>query len=166
MSGHRSETFLSQTLSMSAIESRFLPPGENLVGFGFRCWLGGYLTGDMDCWQRCWELFLDRLGSNADAAVADLSDWVNAIRFCGLREIDLLPPDCPSFCRDECLAVTLVAANRHNHCPGLKVCAYALLGADNIEPALQTAGQFGQTLEKFGICFDASSTPEGGQIQH
>ena len=35
----------------------FVPPrsgAEWLVGVGFRCWLAGYDTGDIACWENGW----------------------------------------------------------------------------------------------------------------
>ncbi len=97
----------AHALAMSSIESRVLDHGETLVGLGFRCWLAGYREGRVDCWQHCWDLFCRELGgSNAQLAVRELSNRVNAVRYTGLREIELLPVGCRCFCRDECLAVT------------------------------------------------------------
>jgi len=89
---------------------------------------------------------------------------VNAIRRYGLHRIELLPEGCRSFCRDECLAVTLVAASEHRNCPALQICAYTLLGADDIEPALAAAHGFNRTLKLCGISFEADPLPPDRQI--
>ena len=153
--GKNDMVFVAHALQMSGIESRMLTSGEALVGAGFRCWLRGYQSGDFASWQRCWDLYCGELPCNAQAAVADLAGWVNAVRCCGLRDIELLPEDCRAFGRDECLAVTLVAASEHRHCPAMRLCANLLLGTDNIEPALSTAHRFSQTLLRSGVSFAA-----------
>lgn len=145
--------FVAHALRMSGVESRILSPGEALVGAGFRSWLRGYQSGDLTSWQRCWDLYCCELTCNAQDAVTDLANWVNTVRCCGLRDIELLPEDCRAFGRDECLAVTLVAASEHRHCPAMRLCANLLLGTDNIEPALTTAYRFSRTLARGGICF-------------
>ncbi len=153
MNTEGSQTYVAQALKMSGVDSRFLPPGEQLVGVGFRYWLHGYHSGKTACWQRCCDHFSSELGCSACAAIAGLADWVNAIRSTGLRRIELLPENCRSFCRDECLAVTLVAASEHHDCPALQVCAYTLLGGQNIEPALTAARRFADTLRGCGVSF-------------
>jgi hypothetical protein len=147
--------FVAHALRMSGVDSRVLAPGEALVGAGFRSWLRGYQNGDFSSWQRCWDLYCTELTGNAPAAVTDLAGWVNAVRCCGLRNIDLLPEACQAFGRDECLAVTLVAASEHRHCPAMRLCANVLLGTDNIGPALTAAHRFSRTLARSGICFSA-----------
>jgi hypothetical protein len=148
--------FTAHALRMSSIESRFLEGGEAMVGFGFRCWLSGY-RGCEPSWQRCWSYYCEELGcARAQAAISALSSWVNTVRCHALREIELLPPECPSFCRDECLAVTLVAASEHRACPALQLCAHLLLGASDIAPALASAYRFNHVLAGCGVPFVTS----------
>jgi hypothetical protein len=53
---------------------------ERLVGIGFRCWLSGYQTDDINCWETGWNLFARELGTDcAKAAVTELSCWVRAV---------------------------------------------------------------------------------------
>ena len=51
---------------------------ERLVGVGFRCWLAGYQTDDINCWETGWNLFASELGpASAKTAVTELSCWVS-----------------------------------------------------------------------------------------
>ncbi len=135
-------------LHMPDVASKVLPAPEALVGYGFRCWLSGYQNGNIRNWEDCWSFYRKELGNDtARKAVTDLASWVNAVRISSLREIRLLPSRCPSFCRDECLAVSLIAASQHESCPALQACAYALIGADQIETVLKTASRFAATLK-------------------
>lgn len=137
----------------SSATAQTLQKSEALVGLGFRCWLSGYKTGNIQCWESCWLHYSRELGSrHAREAMTDLSSWVNAVRCHALRDIELLPRNCQSFCRDERLAVALVAAN-HNACPALRACAVALLGTEQVEPVLRTAAHFAITLETAGVAF-------------
>ncbi|MDX2263785.1 MAG: hypothetical protein NW215_02275 [Hyphomicrobiales bacterium] len=135
-------------LGMTSVSSQLLRPPEKLVAVGFRCWLSGYQRGAIQSWETCWSYYRRELGAEAARkAVTDLASWVNMVRLHALRDIELMPPQCPSFCRDECLAVSLIAASQHDACPALQACAYALMGADDIEPVLKTAADFARTLE-------------------
>ncbi len=148
MSDTKNDTHATGALTMASVTSQMLRPPEKLVGIGFRCWLSGYQRGKIECWEQCWSHYRRELGASAARkAVTDLAAWVNMVRVHTLREIQLLPPQCPSFCRDECLAVSLIAASQHDACPALQACAYALMGAEDIEPVLKTARDFARTLE-------------------
>lgn len=147
------EDFIGRALSMSPAEASMLTAGEALIGRGFRFWLGGYQTGNFANWQRCWSLFCEEMPCNARDAIDDLTRWVNTVRCCGLRDIELLPDNCGAFGRDECLAVTLVVASEHRHCPAMQLCAQLLMGTTNVEPALDAAFRFGRTLARGGVSF-------------
>ena len=131
-----------------------LQAGERLVGFGFRCWLSGYQNRTIRSWETCWTHYCRELGSrNARVAMTDLSSWVNSVRCHALRDIELCAFDCPSFCDDERLAISLIAASAHGGCPALRACAAALLGTEQVEPVLKTAEHFAITLETSGVTF-------------
>ena len=52
---------------------------ERLVGVGFRCWLAGYETGDISCWESGWNAYSVALGPlHAKRAVTELACWVRA----------------------------------------------------------------------------------------
>lgn len=131
-----------------------LQKGERLVGLGFRCWLSGYQNRTIRSWEACWKHYCHELGSrNARVAMTDLSSWVNSVRCHTLRDIELCPFECASFCEDEKLAISLIAASAHGGCPALRACAAALLGSDQVEPVLKTAAHFAITLETSGVTF-------------
>jgi hypothetical protein len=131
-----------------------VPKGERLVGLGFRCWLSGYQSGTIRSWETCWTHYCRELGSrNARAAMTDLSSWVDSVRCNAKRDIELCPFECASFCNDEKLAISLIAASAQDGCPALRACAAALLGTDRVEPVLKTAAHFAITLETSGVTF-------------
>ena len=128
--------------------------GERLVGLGFRCWLSGYHNRTISSWETCWTHYCRELGSrNARAAMTDLSNWVDSVRCHARRDIELCAYECPSFCDDEKLAISLIAASAHGGCPALRACAAALLGTERVEPVLKTATHFAITLETSGVTF-------------
>lgn len=140
---------------------------ERLVGVGFRCWMTGLETGDIDCWQTAFNEFANCVGvDNAKTLVPGLSSWVQAVRGAAQRPIEIAPRGCNRFCRDECLAIAMVAACQHSACPALKACAFTLLGSSHVTDALGAAEEFAhglrrvdQILSPGSICNAAALVP-------
>lgn len=127
--------------------TRTSSPAETLVGIGFRNWLAGYQTGDIACWEVAWTAFSEALGSGgAKCALSELACWVRAINGCARRRIEVYPAGCARFCRDECMAISMIAAGQHGACPALKACALALVGSPAIDDVVATADSFAATL--------------------
>jgi len=130
----------------------FNPPrtgAEWLVGVGFRCWLAGYDTGDIDCWEKGWNEYSHRLGpSRAKRAVTELACWVRAVRSSASRKIEYQSFGCPGFCADECMAISLIAASQHHRCPAMQACALALTGSDLVDPVIDAANAFADALQE------------------
>ena len=121
---------------------------EWLVGTGFRCWLAGYDTGDIACWESGWNEYARALGpERARRAVTELACWVRAVRALASRKIEYAPVGCPRFRADECLAISLIAASQHQRCPAMRACALALTGSDAIDPVLNAANAFADALQ-------------------
>ncbi len=122
---------------------------EWLVGVGFRCWLAGYDTGDIACWENGWNAYAQALGTErAKRAVTELACWVRAVRATASRKIEYCPVGCPGFCADECMAISLIAASQHHRCPAMRACALALTGSDLVDPVLHTANAFADVLQE------------------
>jgi hypothetical protein len=153
MSFHRKiDTRLETKIDLRNVEGIYLRPrvgAEWLVGVGFRCWLAGYDTGDIACWETGWNEYSKALGpERAKRAVTELACWVRALRSCAAREIEYYPFGCSGFCQDECMAVSLIAASQHQSCPAMRACAAALTGADSVDLVLDTASSFGDVLQE------------------
>ena len=126
-------------------------PSERLVGIGFRCWLAGYDTCDIACWETGWNYYARELGpTQAKTAVTELACWVRAVRDAACRKIVYLPYGCAGFGRDECVAISMVAASQHSACPAMRACAFALLGASDIDSVVESATSFGSVLAATG----------------
>ncbi|MHA1134697.1 MAG: hypothetical protein ACTSRM_10515 [Alphaproteobacteria bacterium] len=122
---------------------------EWLVGVGFRCWLAGYDTGDIGCWEKGWNEYNRVLGaSRAKRAVTELACWVRAVRSSASRKIQYYPLARPGFCNDECMAISLIAASQHHRCPAMQACALALTGSDLVEPVIDAANAFADALQE------------------
>jgi hypothetical protein len=123
----------------------FVP--ERLVGLGFRYWLMGFRTGDISCWERAWRAYSNTLGAAAaKSAVTDLSCWVRAINRHARRDLETSAVDCQRFCRDECIAIEMIAACQHHACPAMRACAFALLGCSLIDEVVEGAETFAATM--------------------
>ena len=119
-----------------------------LVGFGFRFWLTGFRTGDITCWERVWRAYARVLGAAAKDAVSDLSWWVHCISRHRQRDLLVAAVDCDHFCRDECLAIDMIAACQHHACPAMRACAFALLGCSMIDAVVEGAESFAATMRE------------------
>lgn len=147
---------------------------EHLVGIGFRCWLAGYETGEIACWEQAWTAYADALGPvDAKRALGDLSCWVRAVKGHAQRRIETFPPGCKGFCRDECVAISMIASCQHNACPALRACAFALLGCPMIDEVIEGAESFAATLRSVSqvlspasICAVAHLPLSQSQMQH
>lgn len=134
-------------ISKLRVHAHKLSPAEQLVGFGFRCWLTGYQTNDISCWGKGWDKYSTELGAaKAKPVVTELAYWVQTVKRCSQRTIDCAPIDCKAFCQDECTAISLIAASQHQSCPALQACACALLGTDDVEDILNAADSFAHAL--------------------
>ena len=120
---------------------------ERLVGIGFRCWLAGYQTSDIACWEQAWDAFARELGATrAKAAVTELSCWVRTVSRATQRMITVYPNPCATFCRDECLAVSMIAAHQHGAHLDARASAFALLETSMIDDVVETASVFASVL--------------------
>jgi hypothetical protein len=131
-----------------AAPSRF-PGPERLVGFGFRLWLNGFRTGDISSWEQAWCAYASTIGATAaKSAVGELSSWVRAINCYAQRELETASGASDWFCRDERVAIAMIAACQHNACPAMRACAFALLGCSMIDEVVEGAESFACTLRR------------------
>jgi hypothetical protein len=139
----------SESASVGAQRIAGVASAERLVGLGFRYWLTGFRTGDLACWERTWNTYAHVLGAcGAKGAVTDLSCWVRAISRHARRDLETAAVDCENFCRDECVAIAMIAACQHNACPAMRACAFSLLGCAMIDEVVQGAEMFAATMRK------------------
>ena len=142
---------IDRPIGGKAGHSALLPPrsgAEWLVGVGFRCWLAGYDTGDIACWENGWNEYNRLLGTErAKRAVTELACWVRAVRASASRRIEYSPFGCAGFCADECMAISLIAASQHHRCPAMRACALALTGSELVEPVIDAANAFADVLQ-------------------
>jgi hypothetical protein len=132
-------------------QRRHLAGPERLTALGFRCWLAGYQSGTIDYWEQAWNAYAIALGpAAARTAVRDLSCWVRSVCAHARRDIQICPGLSDRFGHDECLAVSVIAAAQHD-CPGVKACAFALLGAQPLDDVILSASRFAAGLRDNGL---------------
>ena len=125
---------------------------EQLVGLGFRYWMSGYQQNDFQFWTSSWDFYTKELGAPAArSVVTDLASWVQEIHSSAGRPIKIAAKKAPHFCRDECMAVSLIAACQNNVCPALKACAQALIGDQDIESVIAASEGFAFKLADYDI---------------
>lgn len=149
------------------LESSQHAPHEasRLVGLGFRCWLAGYETQDVNCWETGWNVYARELGpAQAKIAVSELSCWVRSIYSAKCREIETYPFGCAGFCRDECMAISMIAASQHSACPAMRACAFTLLGTSEIQGVVESATNFGNLLRSTGHMLSNSAICDATMI--
>ena len=125
------------------------PGPERLVGFGFRLWLNGFRTGDISNWEEAWCAYAGTIGAAAaKTAVGELSSWVRAINCYAQRRPETSVNASDRFCRDERVAIAMIAACQHHACPAMRACAFALLGCSMIDEVVEGAESFARTLRQ------------------
>lgn len=121
---------------------------ERLVVEGMRHWLNGYHTGSIDCWEMGWSLFAREIGSrDARRLFGDLSFWVRETRHAAGRPLGCFPYGCPCLCRDECLALSVVAAAQNGDGEVCRFAARHLVGSEAGASAEQAARIFAEALD-------------------
>lgn len=120
---------------------------ELLVGYGFRGWIAGYQTGDVGCWERVWRLYSNLLPpSSARVVVGCLASWAKSVNAASRRQVSVNPLEDCRFCRDECLAISMIAASQHKTCPAMRACTFALIDSSMMEEVLHHADTYAVTL--------------------
>jgi hypothetical protein len=116
---------------------------ERLVGVGFRCWLKGLSTGDIGCWEEAFNAFSAPLGpERARDLLIELSQFVRAVSATAERSIEVSETGACGFCRDECLAISIIAACQHDARSALQASASALIGSADIGDTISGAQTF------------------------
>lgn len=137
-------------------EDPYLPTRSKLrvahmVGRSFRSGMLARREKSALSWSFAWQEIAGITGpDSADQLIVALGAFVASVDTASARRIEVLPQGCPGLCRDECLAVSIIAASQLGACPALKACLFALIDSGNVEPCIQSAGKFGAALSDAG----------------
>lgn len=127
---------------------------ERLVVRGFRSWLAGYMTGDIECWEAAWTEFSSTLGPNhARASLTELQFWVKTLRDVSARDLKCFPLCCPYVCKDECMALSMVSAYQRQDYRTARAAAHYLSGLNKgpeLTALTDAGGSFAAALSDIG----------------
>ena len=127
-------------------------PAENLVFSLFRCWMAGYATGDVACWDIAWDTLRREMPlDNAKALFGEFHHFMRSLRDGARREIGWRPASCRALCHDECLVLAMLDAVQRNDRVQLLEALASLLDADELNGALAATNAFGRALARNGL---------------
>ena len=163
-----------ETATSDAFQSRTGVRVAEMVGRSFRCGILARRERSAVGWSYAWQEIAGVAGPDrADGLIGELSRFVESVDASAVRRIEVLPKGCPGLCRDECLAVSIVAGSQLGACPALKACAFALIESANVDSCIRSAGRFsdalreaGQTLPPDFICNALALMPAGPAWMH
>ena len=105
----------------------FQRPPERLVLEGYRRWLAGYDSGLVAPWEMTQALYEELLGAaEARHVLAELSHFIRTLRRCAACPLASFPFGTHHVCRDECVALGLIAALQHDDPGAAEVCLLAI----------------------------------------
>lgn len=120
---------------------------EKLVLEGYRRWLAGYDTGSVTPWEMGWALYTQLLGgAEGRRALSDLSHFVRTLRNCAACPLLSFPFGAHHVCRDECLALGLIAALQHDDDAAASACLDAMSCPARRADMREAATSFADTL--------------------
>jgi alkylhydroperoxidase/carboxymuconolactone decarboxylase family protein YurZ len=135
-----------------AVVSRYLERSpEKLVVEGLRRWMQGCERGSIDCWERAANLYAEELGiTEGSRVLAALALWVDTLRTWMDRPAGLSPSECPRLCRDECFAVTMIAACQNRDDESLAHALGRLVPAEGRADVVRATRAFADALAETG----------------
>lgn len=145
-----------RTIPLLSVSGDICPGPEHLVGLGFRGWISGYQTGDIGSWERVWRIYTDALGAKgARLAVSELSAWARSVMAASRRPLRVGASETCPFRRDECLAISMIAACQHDTCPAMRACAFALIDNSLVDEVLHCTESYATMMR----CMDQVVSP-------
>lgn len=120
---------------------------EKLVLEGYRRWLAGYETGSVTPWEMGWALYTQHLGGvDGRRALGELSHFVRTLRLCAACPLASFPFGAHHVCRDECLALGIIAALQHDDADAAATCLSAMSCPARRSDIREAAAGFADTL--------------------
>ncbi|MBB5752798.1 hypothetical protein [Prosthecomicrobium pneumaticum] len=131
---------------------RYLDRGpEKLVIEGFRRFMTGYDRESATCWELAAELYVEEIGaSDSPRIVAALARWIGALRSHMDRPATLSTFGCPRLCRDECFAVSMIAACQSRDAASLEAALAGLVRPEGVAAVRAAAKDFAAALAESG----------------
>lgn len=121
-------------------------PPEKLVLEGYRRWLAGYESGSVTPWEMTQILYEELLGAEGRRVVTELSHFVRTLRRCAACPLRSFPFNAHHVCRDECLALGLIAALQHDDEGATATCLSAMACPALAANVAEAAASFADAL--------------------
>ncbi|MDQ0471264.1 hypothetical protein [Labrys wisconsinensis] len=125
---------------------------ENLFFTVYRCWMAGYATGDVACWDIAWEALCREMPvENAKPLFGAFHHFVRTLRQSAVDEVAWRPAACRALCRDECLILAMADAAQRDARPQLATAAAHLLRGAEAEGAVVALTALAQAFARLGL---------------
>lgn len=122
---------------------------EKLVLEGYRRWIAGFDTGSVAPWELTFTLYTDLLGpSDGRRVLSELSHFVRTLRQCALCPLHSFPFGAHHICRDECMALGLIAGIQHEDEEAAQLCLGAITCKARQELVGEAASCFANSLSE------------------
>jgi hypothetical protein len=124
---------------------------ERLVVEGLRRWMMGGEAGSIANWSRAAEFFVDELGAvDGRRLFLAFVRWLDTLDAFMDRPAMTSPIECPRLCRDECMALAMIAAAQYADCDGVMTASSRLVSPEGLAPAVEASSCFAAALAGAG----------------
>jgi hypothetical protein len=125
------------------------PDAEVFLLTALRCWLSGYETGDIACWELAWQGVCRKTPlAEAKRIIAELGQFTRVLRQTLTCRFIYLPYCCGRAMPEECLAVELVACAQSGDLFRAGELARRLCNNDDHFSLLQAASDLASALQQ------------------
>ena len=128
------------------------PDADVFFLVAFRCWLAGYETGDVACWELAWQGVSTTVPlADAKRIVAELAQFTRVFRKTLACRFVYLPYCCARVTADERLAVQVVACAQRGELPQAVELARKLCANDDNGDLVSAACDLGGVLKQAAL---------------
>jgi hypothetical protein len=135
---------------------------ERLLFTEYRCWMAGYSTRDISCWEIAWNALAAAIGVEAARPLyGEFHCFVRTLLQTATRDIGWRPTACRCLCRDEALVLALVQASQQQEMTDETALASDLLGHGNCAALIGASRSLAQALAGQDLLLQRASSGEG-----
>lgn len=135
-------------------------PTEVLVFEALRCWMAGYETRDVACWDLAWDALCREMPvDTAKPLFGELQHFARTLRDIAKEPLGWRPHACRGLCRDECLVLALLDAAQRFDEEQLDLAARHLVSPADAARVRDVALAFSQALVRAGLFIAPVSPP-------
>ena len=125
---------------------------EILLFEALRCWMAGYETGDIACWDLAWDALCREVPvESAKPLFGELQHFARTMRSVARQPLGWRPFCCRGLCKDECIVLALLDAAQRFDEEQLDLALRHLVPLDESGRTRQAAIAFSQALARAGL---------------